>query len=428
MGADARGFARDGAARLKILHLVSDWKWTGPAEPMLLLMRAMRARGHVVELVCPGPPAGANRNLEEEAVRRGLAPIARIAPGRSAWQRGDGARVARLAEWLSTPVLGGPYDVVHAWHGRDHVLAARALGRLPLASMWATGPSVDGGPVVDSRGGSPIRLVRFASRTEPIPDRPWNRWLYGRACDGLLCPNEASAAANRRVRPDGAIGVTPGAVDLEALGRASASEGGGARRTACAVLGVDEASLLIGVVARLQANRRFDLLFDALAALVRQRPEARLVLFGRGTRAQQVVDEPVRARGLERFVVRAGHRIDDYAGLVGAMDLFTFLVPGSDGTCRALREAAALGLPLVGTRRGAIPEILVDGTTGLLVEETPSALAAAWERLAADPVARRAMGEAARRDAWTRFSPERMAAFTEAFYAEAVRSAPTSSR
>jgi glycosyltransferase involved in cell wall biosynthesis len=236
----------------------------------------------------------------------------------------------------------------------------------------------------------------------------------------------------------GPIAVTPGAVDLEALAvaastsAASASEGEPARarrrRTACEALGLSEDSLLIGVVARMQAHRRFDLLFEALSALVRRRPEARLVLFGRGTRVAEVVEAPVRALGLEGHVVRAGYRVEDYAQLVAGMDLFTFLVPGSDGTCRALREAAALGLPMVGTRRGAIPEIIVDGETGLLVDEDAASLAAAWERLAADPAARRAMGEAARRDARARFSPEGLAEATERFYAEVVRSAPTSSR
>lgn len=396
---------------------MSDWKWTGPAEPMLLLMRALSARGHVVELVCPRPPAGAGRSLAEEAAKRGLAPIASIEPGRNAWQRGDGARVRRLAEWLATPELGGPFDVVHTWHTRDHVLAARALGRLPLVPA----------PRADA-----TRLVRFASRAEPIPDRPWNRWLFGRACDGLLCVSKASVMANRRVRPLGPIAVTPGAVDLEALGVAGGASAPdptrARRRAACAALGLPEDSLLIGVVARLQAHRRFDLLFEALAMFVRRRPEARLVLFGRGTRAEAVVEAPVRALGLEGHVVRAGYRVEDYAALVGGMDLFTFLVPGSDGTCRALREAAALGLPMVGTRRGAIPEIIVDGETGLLVDEDPASLAAAWERLAADPDARRAMGEAARCDARARFSPAGLAELVEGFYAALGRSAPISSR
>lgn len=202
-----------------------------------------------------------------------------------------------------------------------------------------------------------------------------------------------------------------------------------ARRSARATLGVPEDAFLIGVVARLQAHRRFDLLFEAMRRLARSRPEARLVLFGRGTRAEEVVGGPVRALGLEPFVVRAGYRTEDYARLLAAMDVVTYLVPGSDGTCRALREAAALGRPLVGTRRGAIAEIIVDGVTGLLVDETAPALAAAWAALAEDPARRRALGEAARRDARARFAPEVLGGFTECFYEAIVaRSAPTRSR
>jgi glycosyltransferase involved in cell wall biosynthesis len=169
-------------------------------------------------------------------------------------------------------------------------------------------------------------------------------------------------------------------------------------------------------------------LLAAMARLVARHPEARLVIFGRGTRAEEVVAKPMRALGLEDHVVLAGHRGDDYAALLAAMDLFAYLVPGSDGSCRALREAAALGLPLVATRRGAIPEIVVDGETGILVDEDPAALAEAFSQLIRDPRRRRAMGEAARRDARARFDPEHHAAFVEAFYAEALRSAPISSR
>ena len=55
--------------------------------------------------------------------------------------------------------------------------------------------------------------------------------------------------------------------------------------------------------------------------------------------------------------------------MLRASDVFTFLVPGSDGTCRALLEAAACGIPAV-TRRGALPEIVLHGETGLVVERT----------------------------------------------------------
>jgi glycosyltransferase involved in cell wall biosynthesis len=381
---------------VKILQLVSDWKWTGPAEPMLVLSAALRARGHQVDLVCPEPPGRANRSLWQEACLRGLDPIQSIESGRSAWRAGDFERVARLGDWLETDELGGPYDIVHCWHGRDHVLAARALGLgRPLA-----------------RAARSARLVRFLSHADPLRGWLWNRWLFGPACDGLICVNDATTRALRPWRRGRAVASTTGAVDFDALAvHQPAHE---IRRQ----LGIPADAPLIGVVARMQAHRRFDLLLESLARVVRRHPDVRLLVLGRGTQSDAVVGEPARALGLSDHVVRAGYRVEDYADLLAATDLFTFLVPGSDGTCRALLQAAALGLPMVGTRRGAIPEIISNGQTGMLVDEDPAALAGAWSALIEDPARRRAMGEAARRDARARFEPDRHASWVERFYEE----------
>lgn len=381
---------------MKILQLVSDWKWTGPAEPMLVLMQALRERGHRVDLVCPEPPVDSNRSLWHEASIRGLDPIHSCEAMRGALAIGDRARVARLRGWLETRDLAGPYDIVHCWHSRDHVLAARALrlGRHASSAPRST------------------RLVRSLSSAEKIPTWLWNRWLFGPACDGLICVSDPVAAMNRTLRRGRAVSATTGAIDLDALDVRID------RRRIREELGVPQTAPLIGVVARMQSHRRFDLLLGALARLVRDRPEVRLVLIGRGTHADEVVRIPARRLGIEAHVVFAGYRVDDYAAVLGTMDLFTFLVPGSDGTCRALMQAAALGLPLVGTRRGAIPEIISNGRTGVLVAEDPEELASAWAGFLEDSQRRRAFGEAAKRDAAIRFRPDRFAAWTERFYRE----------
>ena len=59
---------------MKILHVVSDWKWTGPVEPMLLLAAAQRARGDRVSLACPDAPAGES-GLADRARAAGFAPV-----------------------------------------------------------------------------------------------------------------------------------------------------------------------------------------------------------------------------------------------------------------------------------------------------------------------------------------------------------------
>jgi glycosyltransferase involved in cell wall biosynthesis len=121
-------------------------------------------------------------------------------------------------------------------------------------------------------------------------------------------------------------------------------------------------------------------------------------------------------------VVFAGYRAADYPDVLRASDLFTMLVPGSDGGCRALLEAAACGLPAVTTDLGPLPEIVADGETGWVVPARPERLAAAWSALLRDREKRRAFGAAARRRAETCFSPARLAEDVERLYRQAFTS------
>ena len=73
--------------------------------------------------------------------------------------------------------------------------------------------------------------------------------------------------------------------------------------------------------------------------------------------------------GLAEAVVCAGYRDGDYPAVLRWMDVLTLVVPGSDGTCRALLEGLASGVPAVVSRRGALPEIVANGTAGRIVED-----------------------------------------------------------
>jgi len=113
----------------------------------------------------------------------------------------------------------------------------------------------------------------------------------------------------------------------------------------------------------------------------------------------------VRERGLDGTVILPGYLTgDEYAGTLAALDVAVFLVPGSDGTCRAVREALAMGLPVIAARRGMLPELVRDGETGLIIDDTPENLAQALVRLARDRETRLRMSELARADAHRRFS------------------------
>jgi glycosyltransferase involved in cell wall biosynthesis len=86
-------------------------------------------------------------------------------------------------------------------------------------------------------------------------------------------------------------------------------------------------------------------------------------------------------------------------------------------------EAMSFGLPVISSRVGAIPEVIDDGVTGVLVHAGDvSALSSAMERLIADrPLAHR-MGEAARAAFLVRFTLERFRAEVGRIYLEAIES------
>jgi len=360
---------------------------------MLRLGVALRERGHEVWLACPAPPPGAGRSLADEAVAAGLEPSLRLERGRGFRPLADRAGAVRLARFFGAHEL----DVVHTWHTRDHLLALRAAG-------------------LRRRGTAVVRSWR---QGEALAASPWNRALFGPGTDGLLCVSPRTAERNRRLRGGRPIRSAFGAVDPKRFHPQAPDP------AVRAALGLAPEHRVVGIVARVQRQRRFELLLAAAAQLFARDPLARLLVVGRGTRRVELAEEPARRLGIGARVVFAGYRVGDYADVLRAIDVFTFLVPGSDGTCRALLEAAACGIPAVTTRRGALAEIVADGETGLLVDEEPHALAAAWEALLADPRRRATLGAAAHERARALFTPERFADEALALYAEARATRPT---
>jgi glycosyltransferase involved in cell wall biosynthesis len=185
-------------------------------------------------------------------------------------------------------------------------------------------------------------------------------------------------------------------------------------------LGADPADVIVGIVARMQRHRRFDVLLEGFALAVKQVPQLRLIILGRGTHQETVAKAPARRLGIADRVLFPGYLRDDYVAALNAFDIKVFLVPGSDGSCRAAREAMALGKPVICARRGMLPEIVADGVTGLVVDDTAENLAAALVRLGGDADLRRRMGQAGREKALREYSPEAEVVAVEKAYDLAI--------
>jgi glycosyltransferase involved in cell wall biosynthesis len=145
---------------------------------------------------------------------------------------------------------------------------------------------------------------------------------------------------------------------------------------------------------------------------------------GRGE-GRPAVQRRARELALDDVVVFTGYRDDDLPDVLAAMDCFVLLGGGSEESGRAVLEAMATGRPVVAGRFGAMPETVVDGETGWLVDGAPAAQAdVVADRLASlltDPARARAFGAAARHRVESLFTPERRAAAVEAVYQRVLR-------
>jgi glycosyltransferase involved in cell wall biosynthesis len=173
---------------------------------------------------------------------------------------------------------------------------------------------------------------------------------------------------------------------------------------------------VIGMVARFQKYRRTEIFLGALERLVVEFPHVKALLVGRSSQIRESVIEPTRRLGLDANVILAGYQTENYLDTLAAMDIFVFLMAGSDGTARALREAMAMGKPTVVARRGMLPEIVEPGVTGMVVDDTPENLIGALRTLIQDRRLREKMGKAGCEKARRDFRLDKQSEEIEAFY------------
>jgi len=143
-----------------------------------------------------------------------------------------------------------------------------------------------------------------------------------------------------------------------------------------------------------------------MARVVKRLPQARLLLVGEGPERAKV-EQLASENGLERNVQFLGLRTD-IPQLLAAADLF-LLTSISEGIPVTLIEAMAAGLPIVSTRVGGVPEIVIEGETGVLAEAGDDAgLAEQVVQMASQPQQRTRMSHAGRQRALAQFSDTQM--------------------
>jgi len=176
-------------------------------------------------------------------------------------------------------------------------------------------------------------------------------------------------------------------------------------------------------IGRLIPKKGYETSIKAFAHVQRGRPEARLAIAGEGS-----LGPALRALAAELGIAEKVEFLGflDGAALDAEWERAElFLHPSekaggdTEGVPNALLEAMAVGLPIVATRHGGIPEVVEHGRNGLLVpERSPDDLAAAIGHLWESPVLRETIGSRARDDIRKTYGPEARRPEIEAIYRE----------
>jgi glycosyltransferase involved in cell wall biosynthesis len=226
----------------------------------------------------------------------------------------------------------------------------------------------------------------------------------------------ASLRDSERLRAD-RIAIVPNFVDDAAFEPLSPAVRDAMRRE----IGVPARALVVGIVARLNVVKDHASLIRAASQLADGRPELHVVIVGEGE-----LRAPLEALASELGVASRVHFTGLRPNEPNLHHLFdvSVLCSLSEGFPNTIVEAMAAGRPVVATAVGGNVDAIVPGETGLLVPPSqPQALAAAIDRLLAEPAERRRMGEAGRLRARAHYHRGQVIPGLESLYESLVRSA-----
>jgi len=275
----------------------------------------------------------------------------------------------RIAAWLRDTLAERRADVVHSflWNADVYAAAAKRSGGDFALICSERGDRSLTGPL------SPIRR---------IIDR---RLTFRQA--GLFCANSeyGRELLVQRGFPRERTRVVRNGIDLGAI---DAVAGIDLRRR----YGWPDDAIVVGIVSRLIDYKGIDVLIDAMSKV---RDDLRCVIVGDGPQ-RRTLERRVRGHSLQERVVFAGMQRSPES-FVKAFDIFVLPTIAMEQCSNAIIEAMACAKPVIASRVGGNPDLVIDGETGLLVGAGESSeLANAIQRLAADPALRNQMGSAGR--------------------------------
>lgn len=312
---------------MKTLHTNFHKGWGGQSNRILIVCRELAHKGHDVTIAAP-PQSELIRRAQDAGIRiydgalfaRGFRPI----------------QIIKDVLGLRAYIRKEAFDIIHTHGSQDSWAAALALSGLRKRP----------------------HLVRTKHNIFPIEDHVFNRWLYGKATEKIVCISRAIVdycASKPYLKRENFV-LIHSAVNADYYG---GGDGVKIRREFNL-----QNRFVAGIIGRLRSEKGHPYLLKAIAKIKDQIPNFSLFVCGDGTLFRELHEQSEKLGIADRTIITGFRK--DIPDILAALDLF--ILPSlSEGLGTAVLEAGAAGLPIIASNVGGIPDIIDDGKNGRLV-------------------------------------------------------------
>lgn len=336
--------------RLRVVHITPSVRLLGARRSLLALVKSLA--GTRVESLVVVPSQG---GLTEEFDKLGIAYESVFLPP---WRKGKSwLTMPRQIRRLRDVITDFNADVIHCneIYPNPHALAAVAGGGVvpELLSRY-----------LQRRPLKPQRIPVVTHMRLSVNDRLIHNYYLENAQRLIAVSHGAASDFNGYSWKDSRVRVVYNGLDYEPFIEARAS-----RKQIRESLGYTDDHFVIGQIGLMMPRKRPRFLIDAAKKVLEITPQARFLFIGDASPGQQTylddLKSEVQVQGLSE-VVRFLPFQTNVAPYFAAIDL-NMLVSDEEGFGRVILEAAAAGVPTVGSRVGGIPELVKHEESGYLI-------------------------------------------------------------
>jgi glycosyltransferase involved in cell wall biosynthesis len=347
---------------MNILHLYSDENWTGPAESVLNFLQELNKRRHQVFFAGVTKRKGRFLPRIREA---GIPVIENLNLDRKTHPLNYCRNLINLSGRLKKEKI----DIIHTHFRYGHILSSFVTAGIPLIRTLHRADLVKVN--FEERFILRAKTAYITTISEAIRERVIRDWRIEPERISTIYPPIDSKKYHPR------------------LSGVKIREG----------LGIGKDCPVVGMVAPLQPHRKHLLFLQSICQVREKFPKVKALLIGSIGSYQRVLRKEIERLGISGAIIFTGYRNEEYPQILASLDMAVFLVPGSDGSCRAVWETLAMEKAIVSAKVGPMPEIMENGREGILIDTpvTARSLAKAIIEVLHNENLRKKMGSSGRR-------------------------------